>query len=258
MPSLSQQMDILLATHQHAKRSPEYRELRLKYKALKKSHKELLELLSCLTESLIGANAGHYTKPSKKSRKQLRRENINVDSDADANVDAKADAVEEDISDEFVKESNTSILETPAPSLANAVSVEDRFDNLEDQILAEDEAEEEADVEDVAVVFEDELEQVVTSEISKNAVVEEEVEVEVEEEEVEVEEEEVEEEVEEVEVEEVEVEEEEEEAGVYEVEIKGVRYYTTNEKDGIVYSVTEDDDVGDEIGKFVKGKLVLN
>ena len=60
------------------------------------------------------------------------------------------------------------------------------------------------------------------------------------------------------EVEEVEIEEtEEEEAGVYEIEINGTRYFTTNEHDGIVYEAVGEDDVGDEIGKFVKGKLVL-
>ena len=51
---------------------------------------------------------------------------------------------------------------------------------------------------------------------------------------------------------------EEEEAGVYEIEVNGVRYYTTNEQDGIVYALIDDDDVGDEVGNFVKGKLVLN
>ena len=68
-------------------------------------------------------------------------------------------------------------------------------------------------------------------------------------------------ETEEVEVEEEEteeVEEEEEEAGVYEIERNGKRYFTTNEQDGIVYEAVGEDDVGDEIGKFVKGKLVLN
>ena len=60
----------------------------------------------------------------------------------------------------------------------------------------------------------------------------------------------VEEEVEEVE--EVEVVEEEEE-GVYEIVIKGTRYYTTNETNGTIYAITEDDDIGDEVGKFVNG-----
>ena len=55
----------------------------------------------------------------------------------------------------------------------------------------------------------------------------------------------------------VEEEEEEEENGVYEVTVNGKRYYTTSEKDGIVYSITSEDDVGDEVGKFVDGKLVL-
>jgi hypothetical protein len=51
---------------------------------------------------------------------------------------------------------------------------------------------------------------------------------------------------------------EEEEEGVYEVVIKGKRYYTTNETNGLIFSILDDDDVGDEIGKFVNGKAVWN
>jgi hypothetical protein len=67
------------------------------------------------------------------------------------------------------------------------------------------------------------------------------------EEEVEVEEEEEEEEVQEVE------EEIEEEAEVFEITIKGKSYYTTDEKNGKIYSITQDEDVGDEIGEFKNG-----
>ena len=66
---------------------------------------------------------------------------------------------------------------------------------------------------------------------------------------------------EEEEEEEEEVEEpvqEEEEVEVVEVEIKGKMYFTTNETSGIIYECLADGDIGDEIGKFVKGKPVFN
>ena len=65
--------------------------------------------------------------------------------------------------------------------------------------------------------------------------------------------------VEEVEVEETEeiVEEQDEEQNVFEIEYKGTRYYTTDETNGAVYAVQDDDDIGDQIGNFVNGKLVL-
>jgi hypothetical protein len=72
-----------------------------------------------------------------------------------------------------------------------------------------------------------------------------------EEEEIEVEEEEEEEEEEEIEVE----EEEEEEA--FEVEIKGKTYYTTDKQNGIIYNMTNDDDIGEELGYFANGKAVF-
>ena len=70
-------------------------------------------------------------------------------------------------------------------------------------------------------------------------------------------EEEVEIEVEEEEEVEVEVEEEDEEEA-YEVTIKKKLYYTTNEIDGIIYSIDNDDEIGDEVGHFKNGKPVFN
>jgi len=51
---------------------------------------------------------------------------------------------------------------------------------------------------------------------------------------------------------------EEEEESVEEVTIQGKRYYVTNTRDGLIYSVMDDDDVGPEVGKYVNGKPVFN
>ena len=51
---------------------------------------------------------------------------------------------------------------------------------------------------------------------------------------------------------------EEEEESVEEVTIQGQRYYVTNTRDGLIYSVMDDDDVGPEVGKYVNGKPVFN
>jgi len=67
-------------------------------------------------------------------------------------------------------------------------------------------------------------------------------------------EEEVEEEVVEAEVEE-EVEAEEEE--LYETTINGKAYYVTNETNGPIYSITKEEEVGEEVGQFVNGKAIF-
>ena len=80
------------------------------------------------------------------------------------------------------------------------------------------------------------------------------------------EDEEEEEEEEEVEVEEEEEEgdnggespdEEEEEDEVIEVTIKGKTYYTTDEKNGIIYDLDENGDISVEVGKYSNGKPIL-
>jgi hypothetical protein len=87
-------------------------------------------------------------------------------------------------------------------------------------------------------------------------VVEEEEEEEVEEvEEEEVVEEEV--EVEEVEEEEVVEEEEEVEVEYMEVDIKGVSYCTDDDKNGKIYTMTEEGDLGEEVGVFKNGKAIM-
>ena len=127
------------------------------------------------------------------------------------------------------------------------VEVEETEDEEEEVELVEETEEEEVVVEEEEETEEQEEEEVVVEE--------EEVEVDETEEEVEVDETEEEVEVDE-EAEETE-EQEEEEEGVYEVEIKGKRYYTTNDVNGTIYAVLDDDDIGDEVGKFVDGKALF-
>ena len=54
-------------------------------------------------------------------------------------------------------------------------------------------------------------------------------------------------------------EEEEEEEEVYEIEINGKKYYTNDitKKNGDVFAITSDDDIGGIVGKFKNGKFVL-
>ena len=118
--------------------------------------------------------------------------------------------------------------------------IQDIDEVIEQQVSLD--VDEEEETEEVEVVVEEEEEETEEVEVVEEEETEEVEEVEV----VEVVEE------EEEEVEEVEVVEEEEE-GVYEIVIKGTRYYTTNETNGTIYAITEDDDIGDEVGKFVNG-----
>lgn len=52
---------------------------------------------------------------------------------------------------------------------------------------------------------------------------------------------------------------EEEDSGeVFEITIAGKSYYTTNEKNGKIYAIDADEEVGDEIGAFKDGKPIFN
>jgi hypothetical protein len=129
------------------------------------------------------------------------------------------------------------------------VEVEEEEDEVEVEEVEVEEEEEEVEVEEVEV--EEEEEEVEVEEVE---VEEEEEEEEVEEEEVEVV---VEEKVEEVVVEEEVEEEESEESEVFEITIGKKVYYTNNEINGTIYTVGQDEDVGDEVGSFVNGKPVF-
>jgi hypothetical protein len=62
------------------------------------------------------------------------------------------------------------------------------------------------------------------------------------------------------EAEEAEEEEDEDDEGdeYMEVTINGVTYYTTDEQNGKIYAITEDEDIGDLVGQYKNGKAVMN
>jgi len=127
----------------------------------------------------------------------------------------------------------------------------------EEEVEESDEEEEEQDEGLEHLIKEDESRLYLFKRLEEVEVEEEEAEEEEEEEEEAEEEEEEEEEVEESgeEEEEIEVEEEEE---VYEITIKGTKYFTTNEKNGDIYSIDSDGDPCDVVGKFVNGRQQFN
>ena len=210
----------------------------------------------------------------------------------DLNSDLNSETIEKDTVSDNINCNETKIINNIVEETSNVVEVEEseeeeveaeESEEVEEVEVEAEESEEEEEVEveveeseeeeEVEVEESEEEEEVEVEESEEEEEVEveeseEEVEVEVEVEEseeveVEVEEsEEVEVEVEESEEVEVEVEESEEEVEVeeseedevYEVTIKNKSYYTTNETDGPIYAILEDEDIGDQIGEFKEGK----
>ena len=155
----------------------------------------------------------------------------------DLNSDLNSETIEKDTVSDNINCNETKIINNIVEETSNVMEVEESEE--EEVEVEESEEEEEVEVE----VEESEVEVEVEVEVEESE----------EEEEVEVEEsEEVEVEVEESE-EEVEVEESEEDE-VYEVTIKNKSYYTTNETDGPIYAILDDEDIGDQIGEFKEGK----
>ena len=50
----------------------------------------------------------------------------------------------------------------------------------------------------------------------------------------------------------------EEEYDVEEIEISGVKYYTTDLKNGVIFEFLENEDIGEELGKLQNGVLFLS
>ena len=201
--------------------------------------------------------------------KQLKKNATMVDLEVQEDHEVQDHAVQEQEEDHEVQE-----------EVEEEVEVEqEEEEDHEDHEVQEEEVQEEEQEEEVEVEEEEEIEVEVEEEDHEVQEVEvEEEEVEVEEEEVEVEEEEVEVEVEvevedhevqvEVEQEEVEVEEEEdhevqeveqeeeeeEEQELILVKINKKNYYTTNETNGEIYAIEEDESIGDQVGNYKNGK----
>jgi hypothetical protein len=268
MSSLAGKMSLLVDEYNHSKTSPAYRKLSIKYKALKKSNQELIQLLTSLFAG--NSNDDCIRRASRRSQTDTYQDDIleeeietilvphDVPQNNTDDLFEEREDDEEEEEERDLESCNTEEEEEEEEGEAECDDEEETEDpDIKEQIIQEQVAESFAIKEEPQDEEpQDEEPQTVTveEEVVEYEEVEEEEVVEYEEVEEEVVEEEVEETEEVVEYEEV----EEEEAGVYEIEVKGTRYYTTNEKDGIVYAVLDDDDVGDEVGKFVNGKLVLN
>ena len=169
-------------------------------------------------------------------------------------VEVEVEESEEEVEVEVeVEESEEEVeIEVEVEESEEEVEVEVEVEESEEEVEVEvevEESEEEVEIEVEVEESEEEVEVEVEVEESEEEV---EVEVEESEEEVEVEVEESEEEVE-VEVEES-AEEEEADEEVYELTIKNKSYYVSNETDGPIYAILEDEDIGDQIGEFKKGK----
>jgi cobalamin biosynthesis protein CobT len=138
----------------------------------------------------------------------------------------------------------------PKTELAIQLSENVIYELLEEEEAEEEEAEEEEAEEEEAEEEEAEEEEAEEEEAEEEEAEEEEAEEEEAEEEEAEEEEAEEEEAEEEEAETIQVDDEEE---VYEIAIKGKKYFTTNEKNGSIYAIDKNGDVGNEIGSFKNG-----
>jgi len=286
MPSFSHKLALLVDTYNHAKTSPAYRELNIKYKTLKATNQELIHLLTNVLSKTV-----HSEELPKPKRRNKRSNKLNRIRCSPKNVIVKEEPIEsetenveyeqviEDSEETEIIECNVAKKEVKVIEMAEEpeekeeevgeyveetevdVKEPEHIKNEEEMIEAEDDdAEEMVEKSEEVEIVEEEIvkeveegeEETVEAEEGEEEIVEAE-----EGEEVEVSEEETGEVVEE-ETEEVEgdgEEEGEEEAGVYEIEINGTRYYTTDEQNGTVYAVLDDDEVGDEVGSFVNGKF---
>lgn len=180
------------------------------------------------------------------------------------------DLMNDDVTRPIKEEKVTVVIENEDDEVATSVA------EVEEEESVEVEEEESVEVEDDEIEVDDTVEVEETEEEVEVEVEEEEDTVEVEETEedveVEVEEEEVEETEDEKEEETVEVEDEaeedtvevkeskeepdedEDEEEVFMITIDGTDYFTTSETDGMIYAVTKDGDVGEEVGYFEEGE----
>jgi hypothetical protein len=239
-------------------------ELIKKNKKLRKENKSLKNLICSIPEFRCKCSNSNINITNKgKKLESLRKSVSKITETYEKNIILNTVKTEKiDDSDDgvvFIEEIKKNV--TP-----NIVYVLD--EELEDGEIREEEVVEEDEELEEVVEEEEEEEEVVEEEEEEEEVVEEEEEVVEEEEEVVEEEEEVVEEEEEVVEEEEEVVEEEEEEvleevegqeeeEVFEIEIKGKSYYTTNETNGVIYNIVDNEEIGEEIGKFENGKPIF-
>jgi hypothetical protein len=266
-------------TYEYMLDAPIYRDLNLRIQELEAENKTLRRILLHLGNQLpdlpISSHAASsqlekkdvFIKVEKKpSAMQIVSQVLEVVDLTESDQEAKQNIVYEIIDDALSEEIDE----------VEVVEGEEDEEEVEDVEGVEEEEEEEEEVVEVEAVEEvvevegveeeeEEEEEVVEVEGVEEEEEEEEETVEEEEEDeetVEVVEGEEEEEEEVVEVEEEEEEtvevEEEEEVEYFEVSIKGKRYYTSDLQNGEIYSMIADDEIGDLVGRFVKGVSKFN
>jgi hypothetical protein len=248
--------DSLRANYLFMKQAPMYVSLEKKYKDTKKKNRELkrmIDLLNRQNMELMERCASHrylqtttecmLSERFSKLETPPKPETVEIEDHSEVELVPvkKENIVYEIIEEEVVDE----------PETEEVIEEEQETEEVveESEVVEEEVVEEEQDTEEVVDESEvvEEEEEVVEEEeeevVEESEVVESEV---VEEEEVVVEESEV--------VEEEQVVEEEEGEELYEITLNGTRYYVSNETDSTIYAVSEDDEVGEEVGSFVDGK----
>ena len=216
---------------------PIVKELLRKNKKLRKENKSLKNLIYSLPEFRCICSNVEPSRESTTRTIHIKREHV-------ASEPTECEPLTENDDVVFIDKNKQNIVYVI--NEADDSGIDDEADLEEDE--EQDEVEEEQDE------VEEEQDEVEEEEEEQDEVEEEQ------EEQDEVEQEQ--EEQEEVEEEEDEVEEEQEEKQpepdaeeeVFEVKIAGKAYYTTNQKNGRIYSVTADEDIGDEVGVFIDGK----
>jgi hypothetical protein len=231
--------DVFESNYLYFMNSPIVKKLKRLNEKLRNQNKEYKMIIRELTSKL-----------DKTSSKKRVYEEVKIKIEPTRLNTAQKEVIDLVDDDDVVDNQNGVISEAISESSNNKPNiVYEIIDELEENNTGDDEQ-----VEDNCIVKETVVEEeVVEEEEEEEAVVEEEEEAVVEEEEeavVEEEEEAVVEEEEEAVVE----EEEEDEEEVFEITISGIKYYTSNETNGVIYSITDDNDIGDKVGVF-KNKI---
>lgn len=222
-------------------------------KNLRKENRSLRNLICSLPEfrcnhASSGAGASAVTASQSSACEDVsRRIKVNIKTEPLSHT-LRVPSVDEDDDVVFVtKEPPQNIVYTLEDDASEAEEEEEEASEAEEEEEEEASEAEEAEEEEASEAEEDE-------EVPLEGEPEEDTKMDVQEVEEEAEEAEEEEEAEDTKMD---VQEEEEEEEVFEIDIKGTSYYTTNQQSGKIYAIGEDEDVGDEIGNFVKGVAVF-
>ena len=198
------------------------------FQILHKKNKHLEKKLNKLTLKSVVEEV-EFIVPKKEKAEIIEVSEVEIEVKENKEICVEKDIVDVQEKELVVKEKDQKEVEEEQEQQVEKEEVEEKVKGQEEEKVEEEEKE----VEEVEVEEDQE-------EVEKVEEVEE-----VEEKEVENEEE-VEEEEDQEEVENEEGDEEE----VFLIKIKGVSYYTTDEKNGMIYSVIDNDDIGEEVGQF--------